>query len=248
MNVVEKIKYYNSVTGPNGERLATFFRFQNKPNSDFPNVYKPFDSLLNHHSRLVRNTRLWLEGVLLDEEITETQNILAPHDVMELRDGDVSRLNTDETTDEFVDGLGELLLEEDIEPYMDFLKGQLFLEKGINEIPDSQLSLVARMMDTVDGNYYAFCLLAEYADKVGGEVLDDRLQMLLDRSYAYVNRIRTKYRERLKLTAGKYDLDLCVISKKIQDKEEEVLNQLAARIVKAGYKVTEVVNFDQDQI
>ncbi len=243
MTVVEKIKYYNSVTGPSGERLATFFRFQNKPNSDFPNIYKPFDSLLNHHSRLVRNTRLWLEGILTEEQITETQNILTSHDVLELRDGDVSRLNTDETAEEFADGLGELLLDEDIKPYIDFLKGQLFLEKGINELPDSSLSLVARMMDTADGNYFAFCLLAEYAEKVGGEVLDDRLQVLLDRSYAYVNKMRVKYKERLKLARGGYDLDLDLVLKKIQDKEEEVLKNLSARISKAGYEVTEVVNF-----
>lgn len=248
MKVVEKIKHYAWITGPDGERLATFFRFQNKPNSDFSNIYKPFDSLLNHHSRLVRNTKRWLEGVLTEEQIVDTQNILASHDVMELRDGDVSRLNTDETAEEFAVGLGELLLGEDIKPYTDFLRGQLFLEKGVSELPDSPLSLVARMMDTADGNFFAFCLLAEYAEKVGGEVLDDRLQVLLDKSYAYVNKMRIKYKERLKLVRGSYDLDLDLVLKRIQGKEEEVLNNLSTRISKAGYGVTKVVNLYQDQI
>ena len=192
--MLESLVHYNSIAGPNGERLATTFRFQGKPNSDFPQIFRPFDSLLNHQSRLVRNAQIFLGNVLSPEHIQELQKILACHDVPELIEEDVSRLAIVEGVppETEIDIVDLLLLPEDVPRYRDFEVAQRYLENGLDQQPQNPLSLIARILDTLDGNYFAFATFSNYAVKVSGSYLDPNLQFLLEKSTEYVNSTRKK--------------------------------------------------------
>ena len=172
--IKDRLVHYSKLVGPHGDSLASLFRFQKKPNSDYPKIYLPFDSLLNHKSRLIRNTHRWLGEFLTREDIFEVQCTLACHDVPELVDGDVSRLAaSDLQSESAINPLIELLLlPDDVTRYRDFLVAEDFLEHNGVSIPDSFYSLIARMMDTIDGNYFAFALLENYAIKVWGDDFD----------------------------------------------------------------------------
>lgn len=239
MKVKDRLIYYNGLVGLGGDRLATLFRFQTKPNSDYPQIYHPHDSLLNHKSRLLRETKLWLSDIISPEDILEIQHILVCHDVQELMDGDISRFT--EVEIDQIGGTDQLLLSEDAVRYKDFLSAQNFLEKGTAELPTSPHSLIARILDTIDGNYFAFALLANYATKVGGETLDPNLQTSLDRSYSYVNKVRAKYRKKIILVAGIYSLDLLGVLYHLQQIEKEALEKFTREIEKHGYRIAEVV-------
>lgn len=238
VNIKEKLIHYGQLEGSDGERLATLFRFQTKPNSDHPQIYRRHDSLLNHKSRLVRETWLWLSDIVTPEDILEIQHILVCHDVQELMDGDVSRFVEVEMGQ--IGGTDKLLLSEDLARYQDFIGAQKFLENGAVELPTSPHALIARVLDTIDGNYFAFAMLENYATKVGGETPDPNLQRALDRSYGYVNKIRLKYKDRIALTVGRYNLDLVTILNHLQEIEKEKLTKLSRSIEEQGYRLTEI--------
>lgn len=239
MTLQERLSYYNQLVGPHGERLATRFRFQSKPGSDYPRIYLPYDSLLNHESRLLRWTKLWLSDMLSPAQILEAQLILIGHDVLELRDDDVNRLSTE--VEEQRAEPDQFLLPEDVDRYRDFVTAQYFLEKGSAVLPAFSLSLIARVLDTIDGDFFAFALLENYALKVGGEVVDPRLQETLDRSYVYVNKMRQRYRERLALTNGHYPLDLSTVLERLQAVESEKLLKFSQEIERQGYLITPLI-------
>ena len=239
MIVKDKLVYYNQLKGTDSERLATLFRFQNKPNSDYPQIYPRHDSLLNHKSRLVRETKIWLSDVVSSEDILEIQLILVGHDVQELIDGDVSRLAGQDHEEEAK--TDELLLPDDITRYENFVEAQNFLENGKDELPKSFPAIIARILDTIDGNYFAFALLENYATKVGGETPDPNLQNVLDRSYIYVNKMRLKYRDKIVQTYGRYNIDLSSILVRLQQVEAEKLNQFSRVIQNQGYRITDLV-------
>ena len=235
MTPKERLIHYSKVEGPKGT-LATLFRFQNKPNSDYPQIYLPHDSLLNHTSRLVRETKLWLEDLLTRDELLETQHILVGHDVRELVDGDESRLSASGM--ERINRANQILLDDDVDRFESFVEGQNFLENGIEEFPRSPLSILARVLDTIDGNYFAFAMLENYAIKVGGRTPDHALQKLLDRSYAYVNKMRLKYRNKIAQTLNRYELDLVAIYEHLRRIEAEKLDRFSAVIERQGYRTT----------
>ncbi len=239
MTIKDRLVHYNRLVGPTGERLATFFRFQNRPSSDYPRVYLPYDSLLNHKSRLVRETKFWLGDLLSPENILEIQLILICHDVHELYDGDESRLAAS--------GEGEIaqncqnLLPDDIERFKSFLEGENFLENGREQLPQSPLAIIARALDTIDGNYFAFALLENYALIAGNELVDPILQRLLDRSYAYVNKMRVKYRNKIAQTPGQYELDLVAIYERLLQVEAEKISRFSESIRSLGYTTGEII-------
>ena len=136
--IKDRLTYYNKLVGPRGDRLATLYRFQVKPNSDYPRIYLPFDSLLNHKSRLVRETKRWLGDLLPASIIEELQLILISHDVGELIHGDVSRLSASDDTEETT-GVEDLLLPDDYLRLGDFVTDQSFLENGGEKSPESPL-------------------------------------------------------------------------------------------------------------
>ncbi len=239
VNVMERLIYYSRLVGPGGDRLATLFRFQTKPNSDYPQIYRPHDSLLNHKSRLLRETKLWLSDIISPEDMLEIQHILVCHDVQELMDGDISRFT--EVEIDQIGGTDQLLLPEDAIRYKDFLCAQSFLEKGTAEPPTSPHPLIARILDTIDGNYFAFVLLVNYATKVGGETLDPNLQTSLDRSYSYVNKVRAKYREKIISADGKYNIDLLRILNHLQQIEREMLEKFSRGIEGWGYRISTII-------
>lgn len=238
--IKDRLTYYNKLVGPRGDRLATLYRFQVKPNSDYPRIYLPFDSLLNHKSRLVRETKRWLGDLLPASIIEELQLILISHDVGELIHGDVSRLSASDDTEETT-GVEDLLLPDDYLRLGDFVTAQSFLENGGEKSPESPLSFIARILDTIDGNYFAFALLENYATKVGGETPDPNLQNVLDRSYIYVNKMRLKYRNKIVQTYCRYNIDLSSILVRLQQVEAEKLNQFSRVIQNQGYRITDLV-------
>ncbi len=242
--LLERLKHYNEVKGPHGERLATMYRFQNKPSSEYPQIYLPHDSLLNHKSRLIRNTHLLLKDILPPSEKEELQLILACHDVPELIEGDVSRLaraTIKKSAESSQKTIEELLLPEDIARYHDFEKAQQFLERGADLLPDNYLSLIARIMDTYDGNIFAYALLENYARKVGGETLDSSLQTVLDKSDVYVNKMRLRYRERIAQVGNHYNLDITPLLTRIQDEELAQLARFSSSLAQNGYRTTPLV-------
>jgi len=239
VKVKDRLIYYSGLVGPGGDRLTTLFRFQTKPNSDYPQIYRPHDSLLNHKSRLLREAKLWLSDIISPENILEIQHILVCHDVQELMDGDVSRFM--EVGEGQTVGTNQLLLPEDIVRYKDFITAQNFLEKGIGVLPSTPHSIIARILDTIDGNYFAFALLANYATKVGGETPDPNLQTSLDRSYSYVNKVRAKYKNKITSVAREYGVDLPTILDHLQQIEWEMLDKFSRVIGKQGYRVTEII-------
>ena len=238
--IKDRLTYYNKLVGPRGDRLAILYRFQVKPNSDYPRIYLPFDSLLNHKSRLVRETKRWLGDLLPASIIEELQLILISHDVGELIHGDVSRLSASDDTEETT-GVEDLLLPDDYLRLGDFVTAQSFLENGGEKSPESPLSFIARILDTIDGNYFAFALLENYAFKVGGEETDPALQLMLDRSYSYVNKIREKYRQRIAHIASSFDLDLVSILRHLQTTETELLRKFGKTLTAEGYRISEII-------
>lgn len=235
----EKLAYYNQIKGSDGNRLATFYRFQNKPSSDSPRIYLPYDSLLNHTSRLCRETKLWLGDILSGADILETQLILVGHDVDELIKGDVSRLAGEDKAEEV--GTEQIRLPDDEIRFGNFVVAQNFLENGGTEIPGTPLAIIARVLDTIDGNYFAFALLENYAIRVGGENPDTKLQTLLDRSYAYVNKMRLKYRTKVATVADHYRIDLASILERLLQKESENISRFSAVIRDQGYRVSNLI-------
>lgn len=248
----EKFEYYNSIVGTKGERLSSLYRFRNKPNSDYPQIYFPYESVLDHEVRLVTQTKQLLEGIIPQEDILEIQEILIAHDVKELFDGDISRLDQESVESLTCDEDKEnIFLPGDLERYRDFLRAQAHLEikhsdpkyyeVSEDELPHNYYPLVARLLDTIDGNYYAFALLANYAHKVGGESPDKNLQRMLDVSYMYVNRTRQQYLDRVILLNGVYDVDLYNLFLYLQDVESALIYNFSNEIRSQGYRTTSVL-------
>ena len=239
----ESLVHYNTIAGPNGERLATTFGFQGKPHCDFPQIFRPFDSLLNHKSRLVRNAQLFLGNLLTPAQISELQIILACHDVPELIEEDVSRIADTHGVPPSTapDILDLLLLPEDVPRYRDFEVAQRYLENGLDRLPQNPLSLIARILDTLDGNYFAFATLSNYAVKVGGSYLDPNLQFLLEKLTEYVNSTRKKYCEKIYSIQERYEFSLLPTLEQLQSIEKDKLDAISSVITRAGYSVPKIV-------
>lgn len=241
MNANERLYHYNAKKY-NGNGLEQTFRFRGKPNSEFRQIYKEYDSLLNHHSRLIRNTKRFLDGVLPPEEIKEIQIILSSHDVPELVEGDVSRLIEDAPVETKKNVIDLLLLADDAPRYRDFETAQHFLEQDHDQLPDNPLSFVARILDTVDGNCFACEILENYAIKIG-PAKSKELETALNRTQKYINKIREKYRDRIDSLKDKgyYQLDISPLLTHLQTIEMEKINKSLSIIKNAGYEIIEII-------
>ena len=244
--IKERLTHYNNLVGPNGERLANTFRFQGKPNSDHPQIYRLYDSLLNHHSRLLRSTNILLSSFLPPEKILELQLILVSHDVPELVEEDISRLASLTSGDDVVpaetdeDIATALLLPDDIPRYRDFEIAQRFLENRGGKLPDNPLSFIARVLDTIDGNCFAYATLEHYAAKVGGETPDPNLQLMADMSAKYITMTREKYHTRFQEIVSLYPINLMGMLVHLHTTEKRKLDKSIGMIQQNGYRAPHI--------
>lgn len=244
MELYNRFISYKDRQGIDGKNMGTFYRFKGEPNSEFPHVYKDYDSLSHHTMRLLIATQMLLPHYLTPDQIRQTQYILITHDVPELDEGDVSRLATQvngsglqKTPDHILE---RLLHADDIVRYRDFETAEHFLEKGSDELPQSPLSIIARMLDTLDGNCYAFAIQETHFSKLEKDI-HPRVQAVFERGFNYVNRTREKYRTKIAYTDGYYELNLRPILQHIHEVEKKKIEEISTRIRQYGYTHPEIV-------